>query len=206
MELISRSSAKSLGLTRFFTGIPCRHGHICERRVCDGYCVICRNFQNGLWEKRNPDKTALYKSRDSWKVARKATRERHEGKPESKAQRARHYLENRERILARVTDYAKREPEKPRQHKRNYKSRKKGASGSHTAEQIAELLMTQQHRCANRACGVSIREGYHADHIMPLVRDGSNDISNIQLLCQRCNHRKNDKHPLDWARENGLLV
>jgi 5-methylcytosine-specific restriction endonuclease McrA len=41
---------------------------------------------------------------------------------------------------------------------------------------------------------------------MPLFLGGSNWISNIQLLCPTCNLKKYKKHPVDWARENGLLL
>jgi 5-methylcytosine-specific restriction endonuclease McrA len=30
----------------------------------------------------------------------------------------------------------------------------------------------------------------HFDHIVPLAHGGLNDVSNLQLLCQRCNGRK----------------
>ena len=33
MKKISRETAVRLGLKRFFTGVPCIHGHICERLV-----------------------------------------------------------------------------------------------------------------------------------------------------------------------------
>jgi hypothetical protein len=32
-EIISRAEAKARGLTRYFTGKPCKYGHIAERYV-----------------------------------------------------------------------------------------------------------------------------------------------------------------------------
>lgn len=41
MDLISREEAKEKGLRRYFTGIPCKRGHIAERRVGSTYCLQC---------------------------------------------------------------------------------------------------------------------------------------------------------------------
>lgn len=41
MELISRKEAKEKGLTRYFTGAPCKHGHISERSVSNHGCTEC---------------------------------------------------------------------------------------------------------------------------------------------------------------------
>ena len=41
MKKISLKEAKRRGLVRFFTGKPCRKGHIAERRVSNRLCVIC---------------------------------------------------------------------------------------------------------------------------------------------------------------------
>lgn len=40
-EVIKRSYAKSLGLIHYFTGKPCKHGHISKRTVGDGRCCQC---------------------------------------------------------------------------------------------------------------------------------------------------------------------
>ncbi len=40
---VSLREAKALGLTRYFTGLPCNHGHISERRVKSKGCVACRS-------------------------------------------------------------------------------------------------------------------------------------------------------------------
>jgi hypothetical protein len=39
--LISREAAYTQGLTRFYTGKPCKQGHIAQRYVSGGACVDC---------------------------------------------------------------------------------------------------------------------------------------------------------------------
>ena len=38
---ISREEARAQGLKRFFTGVPCKQGHISERIVSSGSCMEC---------------------------------------------------------------------------------------------------------------------------------------------------------------------
>ena len=42
-QIITRDAAQALNLKRYFTGRPCRRGHICERYVSVGTCVMCVN-------------------------------------------------------------------------------------------------------------------------------------------------------------------
>jgi len=42
-EVIARKKAQSLGLRFYFTGMPCHHGHIAQRKVLDRGCVACRS-------------------------------------------------------------------------------------------------------------------------------------------------------------------
>jgi len=51
-----------------------------------------------------------------------------------------------------------------------------------------------KHQC--QSCGQTQAETkLNIDHIIPLVKGGSNDMSNLQTLCQTCNQKK--KHDLD---------
>jgi 5-methylcytosine-specific restriction endonuclease McrA len=95
-------------------------------------------------------------------------------------------------------------PGKVRENKRRQRARRMNASGSHTEAEIAALLIKQHHKCAN--CRKSIRKRYQVDHVMPLARDGSDDIGNIQLLCPTCNQRKRDKDPIVFAQQQGRLL
>lgn len=63
------------------------------------------------------------------------------------------------------------------------------APGSHSNEEWQELKA----RCNNRCLACDRKEPdiiLTEDHIVPLSRGGSNDIENIQPLCQSCNSKK----------------
>jgi 5-methylcytosine-specific restriction endonuclease McrA len=51
-----------------------------------------------------------------------------------------------------------------------------------------------------------LKAGFHVDHKIALANGGTNDRSNIELLCPPCNLRKHAKDPIVWARENGRLL
>jgi hypothetical protein len=41
--------------------------------------------------------------------------------------------------------------------------------------------------------GSPVSDDLHVDHIVPLAKSGSNDPTNFQLLCARCNHKKSSR-------------
>lgn len=147
------------------------------------------------WAKDNPEKVRA-KNSASQKRNRKKVNEKNR----------RRYANNPESFKARTDRWIARNPEKKRTQCRNRRARLRGALGSHTGDDIVALLKQQRHRCANPACRISLRRGYDVDHVLPLTLRGSNDISNIQLLCAPCNRSKQGKHPETWSRENGFLL
>lgn len=46
MQIISRKTAKNLGLIRYFTGSLCFRGHLAERQVSDKACVDCKKLRH----------------------------------------------------------------------------------------------------------------------------------------------------------------
>jgi hypothetical protein len=48
MEIVSRKTAKELGLTHYFTGKPCGDGHIAPRAVHSTACCQCR-YEHHVW-------------------------------------------------------------------------------------------------------------------------------------------------------------
>jgi hypothetical protein len=55
MEIISRRDASDKGLKRFFTGKPCKRGHLRERNVKTGACLGCLAHYAKEWSKKYND-------------------------------------------------------------------------------------------------------------------------------------------------------
>jgi 5-methylcytosine-specific restriction endonuclease McrA len=205
--IVTRAEAKAAGAKLYFTGKPCPKGHISERWIASYSCDTCQRF----------DLIALYqgnykgrrdRNRSTAKAYREAAREKNRilsrqqyeaRKPYMAAWQAANADKIREYRRARDAAMSDEQREKKRVIVRNRRARKRGNGGKHTAAQIRELLIRQRHRCIY--CPADLRRGYHADHIMPLARGGSNDIRNIQLLCPTCNDSKGYSHPVAWAQQ-----
>ena len=63
MEVIDRKTAKMQGLLRYFTGAPCKHGHIDARLVSNGTCCECNRKHVSAWQKAKPEKAAANSKR-----------------------------------------------------------------------------------------------------------------------------------------------
>jgi hypothetical protein len=48
---ISRGNARERGLDRYFTGKPCKRGHMVERYLSNGECVACATLIAAQWQK-----------------------------------------------------------------------------------------------------------------------------------------------------------
>ncbi len=220
-KIISRNEALALNLTRYFTGVPCNHGHICERMVRNRWCVICAyNAKKKCWRK----KSKIKKESLPINVARKNKLKTYcTGKPCSNGHIAPKYTINSTcvvcfKIATNTPDFIKKRSIYNKKYsktdiakinniksQRTRRARKKKCDGVFTEAQVAALLVKQKNKCA--FCFVKIfLLTLHRDHIIPLALGGSNWISNIQLLCAKCNQRKNKKDPVKFAQENGRLL
>jgi len=180
MEIIGRKAAKAAGLKTYFTGKPCKSGHMEPRWVSCRVCVQC--------EKRH-------------------TAESHRNNLEArKISRKKRYDNNKEIELTRAKIYKHNNLDKGRANNHAHRARKLQVGGRHTAEDIANLLRNQDGLCV--CCKTDIRDGYHVDHIIPIsdTAHSSNDPWNIQLLCGPCNMSKQNENPVTWAARHGLTL
>lgn len=164
--------------------------------------------RKAIWRVSNKTSIAAYMAeyRDTNKEKISAkTAEWHVKNPEKAAGYAiARYSANREEMLAYSAAWRKAHPIANRIKSRKYYARKSAATGLHTEEEVLDLYKRQKGKCGY--CRVSLKKGYHIDHIKALAKGGSNWISNIQLLCATCNRRKHAKDSIIYARQMGLLL
>ena len=201
---ISRKDAIAAGLKRYCTGKPCRLGHVAERKVHNRHCVACANAEAVATRLAKPDRV---RARDrAWRAA---------NLDEHRSRDKAYYHANIAKRLASQAkwreanrDYLKAKYRETFFRWRIYQATRRGriraAGGAHTAEQIADLLIRQKGKCP--WCRATLKLGFHIDHHMPIAMGGTNDISNIRLLCEPCNRRKSAKHPVSWAQSLGMLL
>jgi hypothetical protein len=63
MQVITIREAESAGLTHYFTGKPCKHGHIALRYVSTWRCVPCTVDRVVDWQHKNPEKKKAKQAR-----------------------------------------------------------------------------------------------------------------------------------------------
>lgn len=192
-EIVTRKQAIELGLKTYFTGKQCVNGHVSERSLSNGGCVLCMRTRASQWAKDNPE--VCRERLTKWiseNRARKAEVDRN------------FYRKNREKVLQDVKSWKKNNPEKVRASNINRKALKRQAEGKHTSADLKRIFEMQRGKCAY--CKVSIKNGYHVDHIKPLSKGGSNWPKNIQLTCESCNLSKRAKDPIQFSNEIGMLL
>lgn len=206
-EIISRADAKARGLKWYFNGKPCIKGHLEVKLVSSGRCKACSSLHAKDWVNRN--KAHVQKYMDEWRAINsdRVKAGCKDWQARNKQREIDKRRANAEVLRRKAAAWQKKNPEKCRLYARNRRALKV-TSGSHTLEQIEDLLKKQNFKCAS--CFISIksvgRNGRHADHIVSLSGGGTNDIGNIQMLCRPCNLSKYNKDPFEWANENGRLM
>lgn len=81
---MTRKEAREQGLTHYFTGKPCKYGHIARRRVDNLTCMECVRLKVRTWQGQNQDR--------------------------EKAKMQRWYATNADRVKARSKVWAKANP------------------------------------------------------------------------------------------------
>lgn len=142
MQIVSLEEAKRLGLKHYFTGKPCKRGHIQQRLTS---CRKCLDCQTGYYEER----------KEEWSAKGAEYRRQN---PEKKRQQDRDYRDkNRDRIHKRKKEYWQRTRTEQLARKKEYREKNKDRARasikrweSENKERVmAAKLMYEKKRRAN---------------------------------------------------------
>ena len=99
----TRAEAKASGATHYFTGEPCKHGHIALRKT-KGVCVECVKLETEKYREKRADYFTEYNKSDRGQEAKR-----------------KYYEANKEQVIARAAA-------RPTEEKSAYKARYKEAN------------------------------------------------------------------------------
>ena len=179
----------------------------------DGYrsqCKECKNSVNSKWQKTNPEKARMY-NKKHWQENPEYHAERYRKwakenpeyfqTPEYKEKRKVRESSESGKACRRAASKRYRETEngKARNYIRNanYRARRRLAEGSFTLEEWEALCKSYGNVCCHPGCEET---NLTVDHIVPLSKDGTNDISNLQPLCRSHNSSKGAKE-INYLKE-----
>lgn len=177
-----RSAAKAEGKTQYFTGKPCKHGHISLRVTSSGSCVTCANISEKKSRskklKANPDFYKKYyaEKSEALKIAAKSYRFRN---PEKiKISLKAYKIKNRSKFTALEME----------RQARKINATPKWLTVEHEKQIYMIYMVAQQ---------TTLSSGYkcHVDHIVPLKGKGVCGLHvpwNLRVVSQSYNSKKHN--------------
>jgi hypothetical protein len=155
------------------------HFWVDARRGLQGYCKPCTTAAADEWRRAHPDQRR--EAARAWEAQniekrRVQDRARYEASPERK--------------LTTNREWIKKHPEAAKARAAAYRARVLAAPGTHSAEDLRRIYDAQQGECFY--CGIALDGAYHADHMTPPKRGGTNWPQNMCCACGPCNMSKRD--------------
>lgn len=113
-----------------------------------------------------------------------------------RARKAAYHVANRERLLARTKTWHRAHPDVIAHYAASRRARKFQNGGSHTLQEWREKVTEYGNRCAY----CRLEKPLERDHVVPLTRGGSDDITNIVPACRTCNARKHTRTATEYLQ------
>lgn len=122
MKIISRKEALALGLKRYFTGKPCKWGHLCERYLARD-CVCCASIRDS----DHANKLQRKRRRNTDRYRRVAQEYRARNREKIRLKKRENYERNKAHILQLQHEARGRSLEHTRARERRLKAKKAAA-------------------------------------------------------------------------------
>lgn len=189
----SRAEAKRLGYTHYFTGKPCKRGHVCSRRTSDRGCVRC-GVEKAKRERENDPERARARCR-RW--ARKNPgwfRQWDKGNRGARAESSRRYRQRYPgKEKARQSAYAKVNSDYYAYCTAKRRAKKMQATPQWVNYDAIRGVFAKAQRLTEET-GIE----HHVDHVYPLQGrnvSGLHVADNLQVVPATVNLSKSNKHP-----------
>lgn len=184
----TRKEAKELGVMFFYTGQPCKWGHIAPRYVSSNGCCVCREES---WQRHyKENREELIKKRVKYEI------ERFKNDPEfrerERTRLKKYFSKNPEKKKEANDKYSEKYPERRRDSwaKKNYKRKK--AVNAYSSDELTEFAFSE----ARELC--RMREevtgfNWDVDHVVPLISDkvcGLHKWTNFAVIPASVNRSK----------------
>ena len=166
-----------------------------DSRNKDGLHYYCRKCRAKHRKDHKEEAAAYHKQyREEHKEELAASKKQYyeDHKEELAIKSKQYYEEHKEEQATYLKQWWKNNPEKRITYENNRRARKNGNGGTHTAQEWAELKERHDFTCPcckRKEPDIKLTR----DHIIPIVKGGTNFIDNVQPLCGSCNSSKNDK-------------
>jgi len=198
LPIISRADAVTIGQRWYFTGEPCKNGHVAKRNCSNHDCRGCTNQRTRGYRKSDPnlnrsrEKRRREKNPDEYRARLRASRSRHvEKRREYDRQRYHECPERKEWQKKQATGWGR-----ANKGKRNFIIARRRSG----IEEATPKWLTPEQRAEIRAFYVRAKamgEGYQVDHIVPLRGRGVCGLHvpwNLQILTKAENIAKGNRY------------
>jgi hypothetical protein len=198
MEIVTRAEAKARGLKQYFTGEPCKNGHVAYRDTQSGSCRVCRNEKKR--EKRESlriaeGRKARYRPKDDEDRRRHLTRYKSEW-----------FNKNKERNLKRINEWREKNKEKVSEARKRYRERhpveerlnvvKRRASKMSRTPKWADQDLIKFFYATRAYMSAETGSQWHVDHIVPLrgkTVSGLHNHFNLRVVPAESNMKKGNR-------------
>lgn len=184
----TRKEAVAIGATHYFTGEPCKHGHVAPRKV-KGSCTECQKVE---WTESNKRRTEYFQNYNNSEAGKAAKKKYYEGNKEIvKIKAMTRPNEQRQRYRKAWKLKNPQEVKASTKHRRDKhkQATPKWLTQDHK-KQIRQLYVDAM--IASRVTGTP----YVVDHIVPLRGDGVCGLHvpwNLQIMTREENLKKSNK-------------